>query len=291
MQQADQHELDAKRFEVEWQRQVAPLTARPPITISGVQIPPGVHLTASAPISCPVLGDSKCLYYCALASHDAEAWMRTHGPQGQPSNPEQARKELQQAQAILELVAARAEAEGCPEAAHRLRGTGPGAYPGLDDIQYLATVMGGAVVSQAGDVQVVHGEGLLLMHVYFTTCVDAVGNHAPHWELLQSWQPRQCDPAAESALSDLPSRSAMAPDAIDPELQARLEIPGASTSSDDFTKLFGDLQEAMELDEALVKESPRSHQIIIGTPSHIQDNPAKKHCGNTNGVLIASQLT
>ena len=89
--------------------------------------------------------------------------MRTHGPQGQPSSPEQAQKELQQAQAILELVAARAEAEGSPETASRLRDTGPAAYPGLDEIKYLAAVMGGVVVAQAGDVQVVHGQGPLLM--------------------------------------------------------------------------------------------------------------------------------
>ena len=62
---------------LEWQTQVMPIAQTPAITVTGLLGPSRGHLSDDVPI-CPVLADSKCLFYCAAASRDAENWVRTH---------------------------------------------------------------------------------------------------------------------------------------------------------------------------------------------------------------------
>ena len=69
--------------------------------------------------------------------------MRAHGPTGHAYNGEQARTELQEALTIQELAAMAADAAGYHDGRDRLRGTSAAAYPGLDDVKYLADVMNG----------------------------------------------------------------------------------------------------------------------------------------------------
>ena len=101
--------------ELEWPSQVMPLEQRLAITVPGLLVPPGGLLSDGVPV-CLVFADSNCLFYCAV-------------PRGPPVDAEQARRKLQDARAILELVADRAEPAGDQDVATRLRGQGAGSYP------------------------------------------------------------------------------------------------------------------------------------------------------------------
>ena len=106
-----------------------------------------------------------------------------HGPEGQSSNVEQARRELQDATATSALVADRAKSVGEPDVASPVLGAGAESYLGLDVIKYLP--QGGTVVVQTGDVQGEEPEFRQLMQVYITTTVDGAGHRDPHWELCR----------------------------------------------------------------------------------------------------------
>ena len=66
------------------------------------------------------------------------------------------------------------------------------------------TLPDGIIVVQTREVQVMYGEGRLLMQVHFATTVGGAGHRAPHWELLQSWV-RRTDEDERILISDLPS--------------------------------------------------------------------------------------
>ena len=240
--------------------QVVPLAERPTLTVRGLLVPSGGHLSDDLPV-CPVLADSKCLFYCAVASHDAEKWVKTHGPRDEPKHVEQARRELQDAKATLELVADRAVSAGEPDVATRLRGQGTGSYTGLDEMKYMAKVMGRIIIVQTGEVQVMYGD------------VDVGGLHyngGRCWTQSSTLGAFEELGASERFLiSDLPSGVSQAYEA-NPDVLAWLEIPGAASGNDDFVNLFADLHTAMAEDDTLIRDPPRDQQTTLGRTDMIE---------------------
>ena len=56
------------------------------------------------------------------------------------------------------------ENQGRPRDAARLKEEGPEGYPEMDDLQFLARMLGSQTVHQTNDVQIVYGDGPLYMY-------------------------------------------------------------------------------------------------------------------------------
>ena len=76
---------------------------------------------------------------------------------------------------------------GRPRDAARLK-EGPEGYPEMDDLQFLARLLGGQIVLQTSDVQIGYGDGPLYMHIAYTSCVDGAGHTSGHYAIYQSWR-------------------------------------------------------------------------------------------------------
>ncbi len=177
----------SQAVEVAYARNAPLPTERLPLTIDHPEYMGPPHLGSNQPHICPVYPDGRCLYYCALALKDARAWMATHDGHGAALETPQGQREAQEAEAIRSLVRCRATAIGDETSSTRLGQDGPAGYPGLDDVGLIADVLGGSLVIQRGEVQVVKGDGPLIGHLHATVCADASVHESMHWEVLQSW--------------------------------------------------------------------------------------------------------
>ena len=54
---------------------------------------------------------------------------------------------------------------GRPRDAARLKEEGPEGNPEMDDLQFLARMLGGQIFLQTNDVQIVYGDGPLYFHI------------------------------------------------------------------------------------------------------------------------------
>ncbi|MCP4241948.1 MAG: hypothetical protein GY772_15440, partial [bacterium] len=194
--------------------------------------------------------------------------MATHNHHGAALETLQGQREAQEAEAIRSLVRCRAAAIGDETSSTRLGQDGPAGYPGLDDVGLIADVLGGSLVIQIGDVQILKGDGPLIGHLHATVCMDASGHESMHWEILQSWyvhvdddpvhDEEQHDTLPAADLENFPQAD------LDPLLQKRLTIPGAEGSRDQFDAMFARLLERMNEDEAMIPDSPREEFTLVG---------------------------
>ena len=166
-----------------------------------------------------------------------------------------------------------AEEMGNSVAAARLRGDGPEAYPGLDDLPYVARVVGGTVIAQVKHCQVAYGEGPVIMQVHATVVEDPQGRKAPHWELLQSWIPKPSTSNADNAST--PFGTTALPSTTDAQMVARRDIPGAATSANDFCELLGLLNTSMRTDLLLQPDPPSTYLSVIERVAHLEREVSK----------------
>ena len=167
---------------------VPDITTRPDITVPHESPTIVAQLGPDDPVICPVYPDGMCLYYCVLAAQDALEWIRSHDRFGRALDPAHAASDIEKALAIKARLLQVIYKAGALSTHSRLEhGWGPDAYPGLDELKYVSSLIGGQVVCQCGEIQLVSGSGPVLMHVVHHMVRDGQGVSAPHWSLLQSW--------------------------------------------------------------------------------------------------------
>ncbi|MCP4192240.1 MAG: hypothetical protein GY768_16640, partial [Planctomycetaceae bacterium] len=135
-------EAAAQAAEVAYVRNVELPTRRPALTIDHPPFQGPPQLGDEDPHVCPAPADGNCLYYCALALRNTRKWIETHDNNGQAREPGRSHDEMVEVRAIRYLVRDRARLVGDRSAYERLGLEGPEGYPGLDDVQYLAAVLG-----------------------------------------------------------------------------------------------------------------------------------------------------
>ncbi len=176
--------------------------------------------------------------------------------------------------AIRYLVRDRARLVGDRSTYERLGLEGPEGYPGLDDVRYLAAVLGGTLVAQIGEAQVLLGEGPLLGHLHSRVSTDGAGHSSMHWKVFQSWVAAEGNDAEHEVENEdtLPAASLEeAPQGdLDPLLQKCKDMPGAETSYKDFEALFAALSSEMTKDEGLQPDEPREESTLVGNALRIE---------------------
>ena len=124
---------------------------------------PALHppqLDASHPAVVQVPSDDLCLYHCALAARNAPQWVVEHSAvNGWADGAAKQLIDVQNAQQLRSLVIVQARQDGNDRAADRLLLPGSAGQPTDADIQYLGKLMGGSILVQDGDEQVVVGSG------------------------------------------------------------------------------------------------------------------------------------
>ena len=146
----------------------------------------GVHKTD---LVIPVPADGLCLSYCVVASQDVAAWMHGRNANGDRDGDREAADRLG-AQTVLASVISMVEAAGHHETAARLRLAGAAGYPGMDELSYFATLVGGRIElyhldePEAEIPTASYGQGELKMRVGHTHVFDPDYHAAEHFVLL-----------------------------------------------------------------------------------------------------------
>ncbi len=264
----------AQALEVEYAQAVPPPTERPRLIIDHPPFMGPPHLSDNEPFVCPVPPDGRCLYYCALALQDARAWLGTHDDHGRARDADRAEEDTRQAETMRMLVREKALMQGHQATYERLGKESAEGYPGLDEVDLVAAVLGGSLVVQIGEVQVLKGDGPLVGHLHSYVLKDAAGHGCMHWEVFQSWyvsEGARANPedGRQDTLPAAELEEALQA-GLDPILQRRLEIPGAATSRADFDAIFAELSDVMARDETMQPDEPREESTLVGHAQRIE---------------------
>jgi hypothetical protein len=247
------------------------------------------QLGPNDPVAVRVLADGRCLFYCLQAMRGAARWLKSHDEKGRPSSEAQAIAERNAAEDFRIDLVAFARSKGMEATATRLSSSGSRGFPGLDDIDLVAAMMGGAFVVQAGDVQILKGTGPVLAHLRSCVVRDGANRPSEHWELYQSYLTPFDDPedvhAGDGILAgeicgDHPADPATLMDDGDisdaelPEdLVKRISVPGGVQSDQAFHELFDELQSNIaddvdaqsdhrQVEDTLVESSRKTWRMV-----------------------------
>lgn len=75
-------------------------------------------------------------------------WLKTHHVDGRPVTTEVATRDSKEAERLRDKIVAVAAGRGKDAAAQRLLLEGIEGYPGADEVEYLADILGGTMVIQ-----------------------------------------------------------------------------------------------------------------------------------------------
>ncbi|MCP4193718.1 MAG: hypothetical protein GY768_24160, partial [Planctomycetaceae bacterium] len=193
------------------------------------------------------------------------------------STPAQARDEAQEAETIRHLVREQALQSGDRTSYDRLGIDGSDGYPGLDDLTFLGAVLGGSLIAQIGDVQILKGEGPLVGHLLSRVVEDGAGHSSMHWEVFQSWYVIEIVDVEDIDTKDdkqdtfpVIGFEHTSQKDLDPLLQRRLKIPGAADSLTGFEAFFAELSREMAKDQTLRPDKLREESTLVGNATLIE---------------------
>ena len=135
-----------------------------------------------------IVADGLCLYCCILASEDLASWTLTHVSVTNTAHDREVRdRDLSNAKLLRSgfvwFWTTRADRAMQPA---RLK-EGLEGYPDMEDLQFPARMLGGQIVLQTNDAQIVYGDGPLYIHIAYASSVDGAGDNSGHDAIYQSW--------------------------------------------------------------------------------------------------------
>ena len=134
--------------------------------------------------------DGLCLAYCCCAATAVDGWKRTaRSGHGFIEDRAQERAWKEKTQVFLARVLSLMELDGNADRAAEMRA---GSYPGDDEIQYYAKVLGGTIIVHAEAfnehmIPLVFGDEPLMLEVTHVCVADDAGHESGHFELSQVW--------------------------------------------------------------------------------------------------------
>ena len=138
---------------------------RPNVIIPCSGVESDAHLPDNFTERLRVPADGQCLYHCLVASEDMLAWVHCHSMDMGVAIGAGAGEYASRAAAIRQELISHYRSVNKEGDAARLEQEGPSGYPEMDDLKALAEVIGGQIILQVSDQQVVYGLGPLLMHI------------------------------------------------------------------------------------------------------------------------------
>ena len=185
--------------------------------------------------SVEVPADGLCLYHCMVAARDVAAWREM---------PLATR--IDHAKALKESLMLALREKGDASIADRLSLSGPGGYPGMDEMGAFCKILGDISLLLTCDeggpersepIKYGRDASLPLLHILKTVVRDGNGVEADHFNLLQSWYP-----VADPALDILGMSDIDVTDANAAGLKRRLNFRGAAESSVKFSGKWEDVR-------------------------------------------------
>ena len=136
-----------------------------------------------------IVADGLCLYCCILASEDLASWTLTHVSVTNTAHDREVRdRDLSNAKLLrsgfVGFWTTRADRAMQPA---RLKEEGPEDYPEMEDLQFLARMLGSQIVLHTNHTQIVYGDGPLYIHIAYASSVDGAGHNSSHYVIYQSW--------------------------------------------------------------------------------------------------------
>ena len=155
-------------------------------------------------VICNPPSDGFCLYHLVCAARDLTAFMHERDAHGRVGDRDRQRRDEQAAYDVRNEIIALARQNDDEGTAVRLHGNGKQAEPGMDELKYIAELLGGAVelvnTKEPLFPPIKYGKGPLVARVNHMCSVDGAGSESEHWSMLQCW------------MSDVAERSVAGPD-------------------------------------------------------------------------------
>lgn len=164
-------------------------TKRLDITVPHTAPVTDAQLSAGDPLQVSVLADGRCFYYAVVAARNAREWIATHDHHGNARSEDRSIGDREDADELKASIATMLREAGQAAQADELDRPGKEGYPSMDCFQYVSKLLGGQVVLQTGDLQVVYGTGPVVAHFWHGITMDGAGHQSDHFELIQSWLP------------------------------------------------------------------------------------------------------
>ena len=150
-----------------------------------------------------VPADGYCLSHCVAAALNLDHWMAVaRNADGQARDRTEEQTETTAARSVLEKAIENLHREGHHQEADRLTQAGREGYPGGEEMNAFASVLGGGIevvplVDRVHQRILQYGRGPLLLRVGQTISYDITGHSSPHYVLMQVWahQPSAQQPA------------------------------------------------------------------------------------------------
>ena len=147
----------------------------------------------------PTAPDGLCMYQVAIAAEDPTAWMVNRDVFGWMKDRQRATEYAKQSKVLRERLAQRLEERGLEARAFRLRLPGPAGFPGNEEMDDFAHILGGRIeVAELDDPSVpvtTHGVGRFLFRILYQNISDIKGASCGHWVLAKQLPAAAAPPA------------------------------------------------------------------------------------------------